>query len=117
MNNSKKLTKAITAKFADGDFQRLKTASERDGKCPAEWCRQRLLEVLHGTPTSGPDQALMAEIAATQDIVVGLICALGREGRLSSQKAQEIVDAAHERKYRDVVALFKYAESKSRKAS
>jgi hypothetical protein len=112
-----KFTKPVGLKFQDPDFNRLRGRADRDGKRLGEWCRDRVLEALNGIPPSPAQYAILAEIVATQDIVVGLICALGREGRLSSQKAQEIVDAAHQRKYRDVAALFKFAESKSRKAS
>jgi len=105
MSNSNKLAKAVTAKFAESDFQRLRLASERTGKCPAEWC------------PSPAQHAILAEILALQDTVVGLICALGREGRLTPQKAKEIVDAAHERKYRDVAALFKDAEAECRRSA
>lgn len=117
MNSSRKLTKAVTTKFSESDYQRLKAAAEGDGKRPAEWCRHRLAEILHGAAVTAPDQALMAEIGATQDILVGLICAFGREGRLAPQKAQEIIDTAHERKYRDIAALFKQAETRIRKGS
>jgi len=117
MSNSNKLAKAVTAKFAESDFQRLRFASERTGKRPAEWCRERVLENLNGIRPSPAQQAILAEILALQDTLVGLICALGRDGRLTPQKAKEIVDAAHERKYRDVAALFKDAEAECRRSA
>jgi Asp-tRNA(Asn)/Glu-tRNA(Gln) amidotransferase B subunit len=117
MSNSNKLAKAVTAKFAESDFQRLRLASERTGKRPAEWCRERVLENLNGIRPSPAQCAILAEILALQDTLVGLICALGREGRLTPQKAKEIVDAAHERKYRDVAALFKDAEAECRRSA
>lgn len=117
MSNSHKLAKAVTAKFAESDFQRLRVAAERAGKRPAEWCRERVLESLNGASASAADSAVLAEILALQDTVVGLLCTMGRDGRLTPQKAKEIVDAAHERKYRDVAALFKDAEAECRRSS
>ena len=108
-----KFTRPVGLKFSEADFRRLQAAANHDGKHLGEWCRDRVLEVLNGVNPSTPDQALMAEIVATQDIVVDLFCTLGHDGKLTSQKAQEIVDAAHERKYRDVPALFKYAHSRN----
>jgi hypothetical protein len=112
MSNSNKLAKAVTAKFAESDFQRLRIASERAGKRPAEWCRERVLETLNGAPVSAADRALLAEILATQDMVLGLFCAVGRDGRLTQQKVKEIVDAAQEHKYHNVAAFFREAESR-----
>jgi hypothetical protein len=112
MAKSRKLTKAVTPKFSESDFQRLTVASERDGKPLGAWCRDQLLQTLDGVRPSAANYAILAEILATQDIIVGLLCAMGRDGRLTPQKAKEIADAAHERKYRDVAALFKEAESR-----
>jgi hypothetical protein len=113
MSSLRKLTKAVTPKFTEEDFERLRSLAHRDGKCLGEWCRDRLLEVVDGVPPTTSDHALLAEIVAVEDIVVDLLCAFGHDGKLTSQKAQEIVDAAHERKYRDVPALFKYAHSRN----
>jgi len=112
MRSLRKLTRAATSKFTEEDFERLQSRAHRDGKCLGEWCRDRLLEVIGDEPPTTSEQALLAEIVAVEDILVDLLCALGHEGKLTSQKAQEIVDAAHERKYRDVPALFKYAHSR-----
>jgi hypothetical protein len=112
MDRLRKLTRAVTSKFTEEDFERLRSLAHRDAKCLGVWCRDRLLEVVDGVPPTTSDQALLAEIVAVEDILVDLLCALGHDGKLTSQKAQEIVDAAHERKYRDVPALFKYAHSR-----
>jgi hypothetical protein len=79
---------------------------------PNDWCRRRLLDTIQAAPPKPAHHAILAEILATQDIVVGLLCAMARDGRLTPQKAKEIADAAHERKYRDVAALFKEAGSR-----
>jgi hypothetical protein len=111
------LTSHVGFRLKESIFRDIQSCAQAEGMSPNDWCRNRVLQTLNSPMPRSSDYALLAEIAATQDIVVGLVCALGQEGRLPRQKAQEIVDAAHERKYRDVAALFKFAESKSRKAS
>lgn len=109
---SKKLTEAVTIKLNRTDYEQLQLRADRQMLPLAEWSRDRLLESLNWSNASLSDHALLAEIAATQDIVVGLFCAQLREGGLTIPRAQKIVDEAHNRKYRDVAALFKYARSK-----
>jgi ribosomal protein L22 len=57
----------------------------------------------------------MAEITATQAILIDLVCTLGRDGKISTQKAQEVVDAAHNAKYKEAVELLRFAYSKAAK--
>lgn len=117
VNNSGFLTAHLGFRVKDSVFHEVQSHAQAEGISANEWCRKRVLQALRSPLPSPSDQALLAEIAATQDILVGLLCALGRDGRLPPQKAQEIVDAAHERKFRDVAALFKQAESRIRKGS
>ena len=42
-------------------------------------------------------------LAATQAIVIDLLCTVGKEGKLTTQKAQQIVEAAHDNKYREAL--------------
>jgi hypothetical protein len=105
-------TQHVAFRVSEQDYQHLSTTARRDSKPLREWCRDKVLEAARpASPTPG-QHAILAEILATQDILVGLLCAMGRDGRLTPQKAKEIADAAHERKYRDVAALFKEAESR-----
>lgn len=116
-NNTASLTAHLGFRVKESVFCEVESRAQTEGISANEWCRKRVLQTLRAPLPSPSDQALLAEIAATQDILVGLLCALGRDGRLAPQKAQEIVDAAHERKFRDVAALFKQAESRIRKGS
>jgi hypothetical protein len=111
--HSKRFTEPIGLKLTKEQFGSLKKMADQSDQPLAEWCRERVLEILNGVPPTPPQYAILAEIVATQDIVAGLFFALGRDGRLTPQKAKEIVDAAHERKYREVAALFRYAESRA----
>ena len=112
IDEAKKLTKAITIKLTKCDFDKLQALSDRQQLTGVEWARARLLEALNGPSPSPSDHALMAEITATQDMLIDLFCALGRDGKLIVQTAKEIMDAAHKHKYRDVAALFRYASSR-----
>ncbi len=105
-------TEHIAIRVTEQDYVRLAAMAKRDSKPLREWCRDKILEAAKCPIPTPAEHAILAEIVATQDIVAGLFCALGRDGRLVPQKAKEIVDAAHERKYREVAALFKYAESR-----
>jgi len=114
---SRRFTEPIGLKVTKEQLGALKKLADQNDQPLAEWCRERVLETVHADPPTPAQHAILAEILALQDTVVGLLCALGRDGRLTPQKAKEIVDAAHERKYRDVAALFKDAESECRRTA
>ncbi|HEX5483339.1 MAG TPA: hypothetical protein VFZ08_12010 [Terriglobia bacterium] len=109
MNDSQRLTKSVTSKFRESDFQELRELAARELKRPAEWCRDKVLKALKPQSPRPSDYALMAEISATEAIVIDLLCAIGRDGKISQQKAQELVDAAHNAKYKEAAELLKYA--------
>lgn len=109
MSDSQKLTKSVTSKFTDADFQKLRLLATHDRKCPAEWCRDKILEAIQPRGAQPAEYAIMAELTATQSILIDLLCALGHDGKLSQQKAQAVVDAAHGAKYKEAAELLKYA--------
>lgn len=109
MSDSQKLTKSVTSKFTEADFQKLRLLASRDSKCPAEWCRDKILEAMQPRGAHPGEYAIMAELTATQSILIDLLCALGHDGKLSQQKAQAVVDAAHNAKYKETAELLKYA--------
>jgi hypothetical protein len=111
IDDSKKLTASITIKLTNVDYQLARALADRRQVPLAEWVRDRFLEMLGGRGASPSAHAILAEILATQDTIVGLFCAIGRDGRLTQQKVKEIVDAAHNRKYRDVAPLFRCAHT------
>jgi hypothetical protein len=115
--HSKRFTESIGLKVTKDQLGSLKKLADQSEKPLGEWCRERVLETLRGVPPTPAQYAILAEILAVQDTLVGLLCAMGRDGRLSPQKAKEIVDAAHERKYRDVAALFRDAEAECRRSA
>ncbi|HEV2416338.1 MAG TPA: hypothetical protein VGX94_00890 [Terriglobia bacterium] len=109
MSDSQKLTKSVTSKFTEADFQKLRLIAVHDRKCPAEWCRDKVLEAIQPRGTHPGEYAIMAELSATQSILIDLLCALGHDGKLSQQKAQAVVDAAHSAKYKEAAELLRYA--------
>ncbi|HEV2418048.1 MAG TPA: hypothetical protein VGX94_09595 [Terriglobia bacterium] len=104
-----KFTKPIGLKFADADFRTIQARAFQDGKRLGEWCRDKILEAIQPRGARPGEYAIMAEITATQSIVIDLLCALGRDGKLTQQKAQAVVDAAHSTKYKEAAELLKYA--------
>src|SRR5579863_5959547 len=104
-----KFTKPIGLKFMDADFKIIQSRAQQDGKRLGEWCRDRLLEQIRRGSPSPSELALMAEVCATETILIDLLCAIGRDGKISQQKAQSLVDTAHSAKYKEAAELLKYA--------
>jgi hypothetical protein len=107
------LTKGITPKFTETDYERIRALAERDGKPLAAWCRDVLLRVATGSQPTPFQFGIMAEITATQAILIDLLCLLGRDGTITTQKAQEIVDRAQNAKYQEAIELLRYAYSRA----
>lgn len=112
IDDSKKLIASVTIKLTRADYDLARALADRRQLPLAEWARDRFQEMLGVRGTSPAAHAILAEVLAAQDELVGLLCALGRDGSLTSKKAQEIIDAAHARRYRDVDGLFEYAHSR-----
>lgn len=114
-NREQAFTDSIGLKVTKEQFQTLKDLAGRDAKPLATWCRDTLLAVAAGSRPSPFHFAVMAEITATQAILIDLVCQLGREGKITTQKAQEIVDRAHNAKFKEAVELLRFAYSKAAK--
>lgn len=108
-------TKTIGIKVSQASFEALRKLSEAQGKPLSEWCRDRVMEASMPPGPQPSDIAVIAEITATQAILIDLVCTLGRDGKVNMQKAQEIVDAAHNAKYKEAAQLLRFAYSKSAK--
>lgn len=102
-------TRHVAFRVSPQDYQIPAGAAERDRKPLREWCRDKILEVLRPKNPSPFYYALMAEISATEAILIDLLCAIGRDGKISQEKAQTLVDAAHGAKYKEAAELLKYA--------
>jgi hypothetical protein len=105
----RKLTRGVSPKFTESDYHRLQSFADRDGKCLGEWCRDKLLEFLERPSVNAPARALMAEIAATQNITITLLYEMAEGRKLSRERVQEILDSAHAAKYGDADERLKHA--------
>lgn len=106
--------KTIGVKVTEAAYERLRGVAESKGKTLGEWCRERILEAADPPVPRVTDFALMAEVAATQFMLIQMFCAVGRDGKLSTQKAQEIVDKAHREKYEEALDLLTIAHRKGK---
>ncbi len=102
------LTEHIGFRVSHAILERIRQRAEADGKIVSDWCRERAIQAADQRTFSPSEYALVAEIAATQSILIDLLCSLGHDGKLSQQKAQAIVDAAHRTKYMEAAELLTY---------
>lgn len=112
-NRDRRFTDPIGLKVTKEQLQTLKELAARDAKPLAVWCRDTLLALASGRGPSPFQLAMMAEITATQAILIDMLCTLGRDGKMTTQRAQEIVDRAHNAKFKEAVELLRYAYSKA----
>lgn len=108
-------TKTIGIKVSEAAFETLRQVAERQGKPLGEWCRDTLMMAAMPSPPRPSELAMVAEITATQAILIDLLCILGRDGRIATPKAQEIVDRAHHSKFQEALELLRFAYSKAAK--
>ncbi len=105
-------TKTIGIKVSESSFETLRRVAESQGKPLGEWCRDTLMKAALPPPPSPSELAMVAEITATQAVLIDMLCLIGRDGRLATPKAQEIVDRAQNEKYREAIQLLRFAYSK-----
>jgi hypothetical protein len=108
-------TKTIGIKVSESAFETLRKVAEGQGKHLGEWCRDALMRAALRPPPRPSELAMVAEITATQAILIDMLCIFGRDGRIATPKAQEIVDRAHNAKYKEALQLLGLAYSKAEK--
>ncbi len=109
-------THQIGIRVRETVFDRVQRLAAREGKAPSEWASGRISDIAHGVP-SPFQRAILAEICATQDILVNLLYALRSGEKLTKERVQQITSAAHASKYREADELLKNALSMSRGTS
>jgi hypothetical protein len=107
-------SKTIGIKVSETSYEMLRGIAEGKGKTLSEWCRERVLEAADPPVPRVTDFGLMAEVVATQFMLIQMLCFIGRDGKLSTQKAQEIVDKAHNEKYKKALDLLSIAYRKAK---
>lgn len=108
-------TESIGLKVTAEQYETLRRLAEGNSKPIAEWCRDTLVATVDQGRPSPVEVGLLAEVTATQAILIDLLCAFGKDGKVTTQKAQEIVDAAHEHKYTEAAELLRLAHSQASK--
>ncbi|MFZ0962050.1 MAG: hypothetical protein WAO35_14195 [Terriglobia bacterium] len=108
-------TESIGLKVTAEQYQTLTQLAGINSKPIAEWCRDTLVAVAGCGRPSPAEFGLLAEITATQAIVIDLLCTVGKEGKLTTQKAQQIVEAAHDNKYREALEVLRVAHTQASK--
>jgi hypothetical protein len=109
-------TKHIAVRVIESAFERLQAVADADQKPLGEWCRDTLIAVASRRQPSPVEFGLLAEMTATQAIVTHLLCTVGRDRKVSTQKAQQIIDRAHDCKYEEALQLLRVAHSTGAKA-
>lgn len=105
-------SKTIGIKVSESSFETLRRVAESQGKPLGEWCRDTLMQAALPPSPTPSELAMVAEITATQAILIDMLCLIGRDGRLATPKAQEIVDRSQNEKYREAIQLLRFAYSK-----
>lgn len=85
------LTRHIGFRLRDEAFNRIAQLADMDGKPVNEWCRERLLKAIDKDPANLSVRTLLAEIAASRDIMISLLFAFAPDGRLPEPKVREII--------------------------
>ena len=104
-------TKTIGIKVSESAYDALRRFAESQGKPLSEWCRDAIIAASKPATARPSDYAVMAEIDAVEAILIDMFLALAR-GQLNTQKAQEIVDKAHNIKFKEAAELLRYAHSR-----
>ena len=105
------LTKHVGFRLRPSTFDQIQLLADKAGKPVNDWCREVVLQCAKGVPTSAMEFAVMAEIAATQAIIIEMFSAVGGGAKITTQKAQEIVDKVDNRKYRQALELVRFAQA------
>lgn len=106
-------SRRIGARVHESVFERLKVMANGDAKTVSEWCSERLTDIARGVPAPF-ELAFLAEIAATQAILIDLIYTWSHDGKLAQKAVQEIVRSAQRSKFKEAGQLFLAAASRSR---
>jgi hypothetical protein len=107
------LTKHVGFRLRPSALEQIQLLADKAGKQVNDWCREVVLQYAKGATPSPTEFAVIAEIAATQTIVIEMFCAVGGGGKITTQKAQEIVDKADSKKYKDAVDILRLAQAKA----
>jgi len=107
------LTKHVGFRLRPSAFEQVQLLADKAGKPVNDWCREVVLQCAKGAPTSPTEFAVLAEITATQAIVIEMLCTVGRERKITTQRAQEIFDKADSNRYKEALELLRAAQART----
>ncbi len=107
------LTKHVGFRLRPSTFDQIQSLADKAGKQVNDWCREVALQCAKGAIASPTEFAVIAEIAATQTIVIEIFCALGSGAKITTQKVQEIVNKADNNKYKEALEILRLAQGKA----
>ncbi len=108
-----RFTESIGLKVTKEQLQYFQTLADQQQKPLAEWCREVLLASTKRPTATLFEQALMAEMAAIENITVTLIYETAGGRDLSRDRVQQVHDGFHARKYKDAEERLKRALSRT----
>lgn len=108
------LTKHLGFRVSETVFTEIQQRAAAAGRSANDWCRERLVSTLDGLSPSTSDYALLAEVAATQAIMIDLIYTWAHDGKLSQKAVQDIVHAAQNSKFKEASQLFSAAHARGK---
>ena len=105
----------IGVRVNESAFEPPQAVADAEQKPLGECCQERILEAADPPVPSISDFALMAEVTAMQVMLIDMLSLSGRDGRLSIQKAQEIVDKGHHKKQKEALDILTRAHAKGKR--
>lgn len=86
-------------------FEQIQTRADRAGKPANAWCREKVIEAAARPRVTVAEFAILAEVVASQDILVELLWAIVKEGEPPIEKFRQITDKAHAAKRKEAWRL------------
>jgi urocanate hydratase len=108
-----RFTESIGLKVTKDQLDHLQMLADREGKPLAEWCREALLASLKRPAVTLFERALMAELAATQNITVSMLYEMANGLQLDQTRVRRILDNYHSVKFRDADERLKRADEEA----
>lgn len=93
------LTKHIGFRISQEVFERIQKRAANEGKPANVWCRDRVIEASERNRITPGEKTILAEILATQEILVKLLYAIVWEAKPTADRFREITSAAHTAKH------------------
>ncbi len=105
------LTRHIGFRVSAEVFQQIETRAQRGEQQANVWCREKVIEAAKRPRVSIVEFATLAEIVASQDILIELLYAIVSEGKPTLEKFRQITARAHAAKKKEAWKLIGETET------